>query len=94
MKAFGKNSHFENMRADFLRQCQNWLQQTSPEMMHFQEWQKNILTVIMSLLLILLGFRHTKQLKMAVQISGLWKIHKYLAKRMAINGHKMAIYEP
>ena len=35
-KEFWKNSHFENMRADFLRICQNSLRQTSPEMMHFQ----------------------------------------------------------
>ena len=35
-KEFWKNSHFENMRADFLRRCQNSLRQTSPEMMHFQ----------------------------------------------------------
>ena len=37
-KKFWKNSHFENMRADFLRRCQNSLRQTSPEMMHFQAW--------------------------------------------------------
>ena len=43
LKAFWKNSHFENMRADFLRQCQNWLRQTSPRMMHFQEWKKIII---------------------------------------------------
>ena len=36
LKEFGKNSHFENMRADFLMRCQNLLRQTSPEMMHFQ----------------------------------------------------------
>ena len=35
-KEFWKNSHFENMRADFLMRCQNLLWQTSPEMMHFQ----------------------------------------------------------
>jgi uncharacterized protein with PIN domain len=35
-KEFWKNSHFENMRADFVRRCQNSLRQTSPEMMHFQ----------------------------------------------------------
>jgi hypothetical protein len=35
-KEFWKNSHFENMRADFLRRCQNSLRQNSPEMMHFQ----------------------------------------------------------
>ena len=35
-KEFWKNSHFENMRADFLMRCQNLLRQTSPEMMHFQ----------------------------------------------------------
>jgi hypothetical protein len=35
-KEFWKNSHFENIRADFLRKCQNPLRQTSPEMMHFQ----------------------------------------------------------
>ena len=62
-KEFLKNSHYENMRACFLRRCQNSLWQTSPEMMHFQAWKKNILTDIMSLLLIQLGFRHTKYLK-------------------------------
>ena len=35
-KEFWKNSHFENMRADFPRRLQNSLWQTSPEMMHFQ----------------------------------------------------------
>ena len=36
-KKFGKNNHFENMRATiFLRTCQNSLWQTSHEMMHFQ----------------------------------------------------------
>jgi hypothetical protein len=40
LKEFWKNSHFENMRADFLRRCQNSLRQTSPEMMHFQARQK------------------------------------------------------
>jgi hypothetical protein len=35
-KEFWKNSHFENMRADFLMRCQKSLWQTSPEMMHFQ----------------------------------------------------------
>ena len=39
-KEFWKNSHFENMRADFLRRCQNSLWQTSPEIMHFQAWKK------------------------------------------------------
>ena len=36
LKEFWKNRHFENMRADFLRRCQNLLQQTCPEMMHLQ----------------------------------------------------------
>jgi hypothetical protein len=35
-KEFWKNSYFENMRADFLRSCQNSLRQISPEIMHFQ----------------------------------------------------------
>ena len=35
-KEFWKNNHFENMRASFLRRCQNSLWQTSHEMMHFQ----------------------------------------------------------
>ena len=35
-KEVWKNSHFENRRTDFHRQCQNPLWQTSPEMMHFQ----------------------------------------------------------
>ena len=39
-KEFWKNSHFENMRADFHRRCQNSLWQTSPEMMHFQALKK------------------------------------------------------
>ena len=37
-KEFWKNNHFENMRASFLRRCQNSLWQTSHEMMHFQAW--------------------------------------------------------
>ena len=41
-KKIWKNSHFENMRADFLRRCQNSLRQTSPEMMHFYRHEKNI----------------------------------------------------
>ena len=40
LKEFWKNCHFENMRADFLRRCQNSLWQTSPEMMHFQARKK------------------------------------------------------
>jgi hypothetical protein len=35
-KEFWKNSHFENIRAGFLRWCQNSLWQNSPEIMHFQ----------------------------------------------------------
>ena len=37
-KEFWKNTRFENMRASFLRRCQNSLWQTSHEMMHFQVW--------------------------------------------------------
>ena len=47
-KEFWKNSHFENMRADFLGRCLNSLWQTSPEMMHFQAWKKMFLTDIVS----------------------------------------------
>ena len=35
-KEFWKNSHFEKMRAGFLRRCQNSLRQNSPVIMHFQ----------------------------------------------------------
>jgi hypothetical protein len=35
-KEFWKNNHFENVRASFLRRCQNSLWQTSHETMHFQ----------------------------------------------------------
>ena len=35
-KEFWKNNRFENMRASFLRRCQNSLWQTSHEMKHFQ----------------------------------------------------------
>ena len=35
-KEVRKNNHFENMRASFLRRCQNSPWQTSHEMMHFQ----------------------------------------------------------
>ena len=35
-KEFWKNNYFENMRASFLRRCQNSLWQTSHKMMHFQ----------------------------------------------------------
>ena len=75
LKEFLKNSHIEKIRADFLRRCQNSLRQTSPEMMHFQAWKKNILTDFMSLLLIQLEFRHNMHLKMTVWISVLWKIN-------------------
>ena len=63
IKEFWKNRNFENMRAGFLRRCQISLRQKSPEIMHFQAW-KNILTNIMSWLLIQLRFRHIKHLKM------------------------------
>ena len=36
LQKFWKNSHFENMRADFHKRCQNSLRQTSPKMMQFQ----------------------------------------------------------
>ena len=74
LKEVWKNSSFENMRADFLRRCQKSLRQTGPKMMHFQTWKNNILTVIMSLLLIQLGFRPTMHLKMTAWISVLWKM--------------------
>ena len=35
-KIFWQNNHFENIRADFLKRCQNSHRQTSPETMHFQ----------------------------------------------------------
>jgi hypothetical protein len=35
-KELWKNIHFKNMKADFLRICQNSLRQTSPKMMHLQ----------------------------------------------------------
>ena len=35
-----KNSKFENIRAGFLRRCQNSLRQSSPDIMHFQAWKK------------------------------------------------------
>ena len=35
LKEFWKKSHFENMRAGFLRRRQNSLRQTSPKMMYF-----------------------------------------------------------
>ena len=35
-KIFQKNTHFENMTADFLLGCQNLLLYFTPEMMHFQ----------------------------------------------------------
>ena len=47
----------------------------------FRHEKRNILTDIMSLLLIQLGFRHTKHFKMTVWISVLWKIFMYLAKK-------------
>ena len=45
IKEFWKNSHFENMRADFPLRHQNSLRQNTPEMMHFQTWTKNIFTI-------------------------------------------------
>ena len=47
-KEFWKNSHFENMRADFPLQCQNSLRWNTPEIVHFQAWKKNILNNIVS----------------------------------------------
>ena len=44
-KEFWKNSHFENMRADFPLRHQNSLRQNTPKMMHFQTWTKNIFTI-------------------------------------------------
>ena len=35
-KEFWKNSNFENMRANFIKRCQNSLRQNIPEIMHFQ----------------------------------------------------------
>ena len=45
-KEFWKNSHFENMRADFPLKCQNSLRWNTPEIMHFQAWKKNVFTNI------------------------------------------------
>ena len=44
-KEFWKNSSFENMRANFIRRCQNSLRQNSPEIMHFQA-RKNCFLLI------------------------------------------------
>ena len=41
-----KNSHFENMTFGFLHRCQNWLRRNTPEIIHFQTWQKLIFTNI------------------------------------------------
>ena len=40
LKEFWKNSHIEDMSADFLRRFRNSLRQNSPEMMHFQACKK------------------------------------------------------
>ena len=40
LKEFWKNSNFENMRANFLRRCQNSPRQNSPELMHFPARKK------------------------------------------------------
>ena len=45
-KEFWKNSHFENMTAGFLHRCQNRLRRNTPEIIHFQTWQKLIFTNI------------------------------------------------
>ena len=46
-KEFWKSSHFQNMRAGFLRRCQNSLRQNSHEMMHFQAWKKKCIWLIL-----------------------------------------------
>ena len=46
-KIFWKKRHFKDMRAGFLRRCQNSLRQNSPKIMHFQAWKKMFLTNIM-----------------------------------------------
>ena len=63
--------------------------------MHFQAWKKNILTDIMSLLLIQSGFRHTKDLKMTVWISVLWKIlcsRQKNGQKWSYNGLKFSLF--
>ena len=45
-KEFWKNSRFENMTAGFLHRCQNRLRRNTPEIIHFQTWQKMIFTNI------------------------------------------------
>ena len=45
-KEIWKNSHFENMTAGFLHRCQNRLRRNTPEIIHFQTWQKLIFTNI------------------------------------------------
>ena len=44
MLNFWQNSHFDNMRADFFRKCQNSLRQISPKIMNFQAWKKYCLS--------------------------------------------------
>ena len=41
-----KNIHFENMIAGFLQRCQNPVRWNTPEIIHFQAWQKLIFTNI------------------------------------------------
>ena len=54
IKEFSKNSHFEIMTAGFVLRCQNSLQQTTIEIMHFQGWQIYIFTNIAPVIVIVL----------------------------------------
>ena len=76
-KEFWKNSHFENMNT--LGGVKTHFGKLALNLYSFRH-EKNDSTNIMSLLLIQLEFKHTKQLKMI-----LWKILMWLAKK---NGQK------
>jgi hypothetical protein len=94
LKEFWKKSHLENMRASFLRRCQNSLRQTSPKIMYFQTRKINILANIVLLLLIQLRFRKTKYIPQNDRLNLSFVKDFYLVgKKMTRNGHKTAIYE-
>ena len=81
-KEFWKNSHFENVTAGFLLRCQKSLRQTTPEIKHFQGWQKYIFTNTAPVIVIVLT-------KCSLQVK-LWKdtfiyfIHYIIKKKIQV----------
>ena len=92
-KEFWKNRLFENTRASFLLRCQNSLRQNSPEMMHFQAWKEKEFNQYC-----VVAFdpneiyTHWAPQNDCLNLSFVEDTY-VVAKRMTINGRKMAIFE-